>query len=239
MLVFLEQFFIQFGYVAVFFILILCGFGIPIPEDVTLVAGGVISGLGYKNVHIMAVTGVLGVLVGDGIMFMLGRYYGNQILKFRPVAKMLNPKRYALIRQKFDQYGNRVMFVARFLPGLRSPMFLVAGMSGKVSFLRWLMMDGLAAILTVPLWVYLGHFGAENKDWLMKQVHQFQYGLYIVCAIGAAWAGYHLYHRRQGLIARRDALLEKRRQRRLAREAKQQQAKQATPQQPTSQQHSK
>lgn len=222
MLALLEQFFIQFGYVAVFFILILCGFGIPIPEDVTLVAGGVISGLGYKNVHIMAITGVLGVLVGDGIMFMLGRHYGNQILKFRPVAKMLNPKRYALIRQKFDQYGNRVMFVARFLPGLRSPMFLAAGMSGKVSFGRWLMMDGLATILTVPLWVYLGHFGAENKDWLMKQVHQFQYGLYIVCAIGVTWAGYHLYHRRQGLIARRDALLDKRRQRRLANEAKQQ-----------------
>ena len=164
-------------------------------------------------------------------MFMLGRHYGNQILKFRPVGKMLNPKRYALIRQKFDQYGNRVMFVARFLPGLRSPMFLVAGMSGKVSFMRWLMMDGLAAILTVPLWVYLGHFGAENKDWLMKQVHQFQYGLYIVCAIGAAWAGYHLYHRRQGLIARRDELLEKRRQRRLTREAKQPQAQQSTQQQ--------
>ena len=194
MLALLEQFFIQFGYAAVFFVLILCGFGIPIPEDITLVAGGVISGLGYKNVHLMAVTGVLGVLVGDGIMFLLGRHYGAQILKFRPVAKMLNPKRQALINQKFDQYGNRVMFVARFLPGLRSPMFLVAGMSGKVSFLRW----------------------------LMKQVHQFQYGLYIVCAIGAAWAGYHLYHRRQGLIARRDALLDKRRQRRLANEAKQQ-----------------
>ena len=231
MLVFLEQFFIQFGYAAVFFILILCGFGIPIPEDVTLVAGGVISGLGYKNVHFMAVTGVLGVLVGDGIMFMLGRHYGEQILKFRPVAKMLNPKRYALIRQKFDQYGNRVMFVARFLPGLRSPMFLVAGMSGKVSFLRWLMMDGLAAILTVPLWVYLGHFGAENKDWLMRQVHQFQYGLYMVCPSGAAWAGYHLYHRRHGLIPRRAALLQKRRQRRLTREAKQPQAQQSTQQQ--------
>ena len=93
------------------------------------------------------------------------------------------------------------------------------------------MMDGLAAILTVPLWVYLGHFGAENKDWLMRQVHQFQYGLYIVCAIGAAWAGYHLYHRRQGLIARRDELLEKRRQRRLTREAKQPQAQQSTQQQ--------
>ena len=231
MLTLLETFFQQFGYFAVFWVLVLCGFGIPIPEDVTLVAGGVISGLGYTNVHILFAVGMAGVLVGDGLMFLLGRHYGERILRSKIGTRLMPPKRYAQVQKKFDQYGNRVLFVARFLPGLRSPMFLVAGMSGKVSFLRWLMMDGLAAILTVPLWVYLGHFGAENKDWLMRQVHQFQYGLYIVCAIGAAWAGYHLYHRRQGLIARRDELLEKRRQRRLTREAKQPQAQQSTQQQ--------
>ena len=213
MLVFLEQFFIQFGYAAVFFILILCGFGIPIPEDVTLVAGGVISGLGYKNVHFMAVTGVLGVLVGDGIMFMLGRHYGEQILKFRPVAKMLNPKRYALIRQKFDQYGNRVLFVARFLPGLRSPIFLTAGMSGRISFWQWLQMDGFAALISVPLWIYLGSYGAENKDWLMLQVHRFQHGLFAVLGVAAVFLIWHFWRKRGQLLERKRALLEKRRQR--------------------------
>ena len=64
MLALLEQFFIQFGYLAVFFVLILCGFGIPIPEDVTLVAGGVISGLVYTDVHIIAVVCMAGVLAG-------------------------------------------------------------------------------------------------------------------------------------------------------------------------------
>ena len=53
MLSLLEAFFTQYGYAAVFFVLVACGFGVPIPEDVTLVAGGVISGLGYANVHIM------------------------------------------------------------------------------------------------------------------------------------------------------------------------------------------
>jgi len=220
MLVFLEQFFIQFGYAAVFFILILCGFGIPIPEDVTLVAGGVISGLGYKNVHFMAVTGVLGVLVGDGIMFMLGRHYGEQILKFRPVAKMLNPKRYALIRQKFDQYGNRVLFVARFLPGLRSPIFLTAGMSGRISFWQWLQMDGFAALISVPLWIYLGSYGAENKDWLMLQVHRFQHGLFAVLGVAAVFLIWHFWRKRGQLLERKRALLEKRRQRKEKRRQK-------------------
>ena len=64
----LESFFTQYGYAAVFLVLIACGFGVPIPEDVTLVTGGVISGLGYANVHIMFLVGMAGVLAGDGMM---------------------------------------------------------------------------------------------------------------------------------------------------------------------------
>ena len=122
MLTLLEAFFVQFGYAAVFFVLMLCGFGVPIPEDITLAAGGVISGLGYANAHLMVVVGMIGVLAGDGVMFGLGRIYGEKILRFKLVARVMKPKRYAQVQQKFDQYGNRVLFVARFLPGLRSPI---------------------------------------------------------------------------------------------------------------------
>ncbi|MDK4680637.1 DedA family protein [Kingella negevensis] len=222
MLALLEHFFIEFGYAAVFFVLVLCGFGIPIPEDVTLVAGGVISGLHYTNVHIMVFVGLAGVLVGDGIIFLLGKHFGQRILHFRLIAKLLPPKRYAQVQQKFDQYGNRVLFVARFLPGLRSPIFLTAGMSGKVSFWRWLMMDGFAALISVPIWVYIGDIGAENKDWLMRQIHHFQYGLYVVTGVGGLLFFRYWWKRRRVLIARRDALLEKRRQRRLEREKRKQ-----------------
>lgn len=43
--------FSDYGYLAVFVMLLLCGFGLPIPEDITLVAGGIIAGLGYADVH--------------------------------------------------------------------------------------------------------------------------------------------------------------------------------------------
>ena len=52
MFAFLEAFFVEYGYAAVFFVLVICGFGVPIPEDLTLVTGGVISGMGYTNPHI-------------------------------------------------------------------------------------------------------------------------------------------------------------------------------------------
>ena len=213
MLTLLETFFQQFGYAAVFFVLVVCGFGIPIPEDVTLVAGGVISGLGYTNVHIMFFVGMAGVLVGDGLMFVLGRIYGTRILRFRPIAKLMPPKRYAQVQQQFDKHGNRVLFVARFIPGLRSPIFLTAGMSGKVSFWQWLIMDGLAALISVPIWIYLGDFGAENRDWKMHQIHQFQNGFMGLVVILTLWLIWFWWRKRQNLLERKKAILAKRKAR--------------------------
>lgn len=181
----LEAFFTQYGYIAVFSVLVACGFGVPIPEDITLVTGGVISGLGYANVHIMCFVGMAGVLVGDGLMFAAGRYFGPRILQFKPIARIMTPQRYTQVQEKFDRYGNRVLFVARFLPGLRTPIYITAGISRKVSYLRFLIMDGLAAGISVPVWIYLGHYGAENTEWLMKKVHQFQYTLFTLIGIGA------------------------------------------------------
>lgn len=214
MLALLEAFFTQYGYAAVFSVLLACGFGVPIPEDITLVAGGVISGLGYADVHIMVVVGMLGVLVGDGLMFSAGYVFGHRILKVRFIARVMTPKRYAQVQEKFDKYGNRVLFVARFLPGLRTPIYITAGISRKVSFLQFLIMDGLAALVSVPVWVYLGSYGAENRDWLMHKVHQFQYGLFIIIGIGAAVLGWLWWKKRLRVKFFREKLAELRAKRR-------------------------
>lgn len=82
----------------------------PIPEDITLVSGGVISGLGYTNPHIMLIVSMFGVLLGDSTMYWLGRIYGVKILRFRPIRKILTLKRLQMVRSQFDKYDNRVLF---------------------------------------------------------------------------------------------------------------------------------
>ena len=184
---FLIHFFSDYGYFAVLFVLIICGFGVPIPEDITLVSGGVISGLGYTHVHIMLVVSLFGVLLGDSTMYWLGRIYGTKILRFRPIRRFLTLDRLRMVRSKFEQYGNRVLFVARFLPGLRAPIYMVAGITRRVSFIRFLLLDFFAAIISVPIWVYLGDFGASNLDWLHEQIKKGQSIIYILIALLAIY----------------------------------------------------
>ncbi|MBG8771265.1 DedA family protein [Neisseria meningitidis] len=216
----LEAFFVEYGYAAVFFVLVICGFGVPIPEDLTLVTGGVISGMGYTNPHIMFAVGMLGVLVGDGIMFAAGRIWGQKILRFKPIARIMTPKRYEQVQEKFDKYGNWVLFVARFLPGLRTAVFVTAGISRKVSYLRFIIMDGLAALISVPIWIYLGEYGAHNIDWLMAKMHSLQSGIFVILGIGAAVVAWIWWKKCQRIQFYRSKLKEKRAQRKAAKAAK-------------------
>ena len=175
--------FAENGYLAVFIALMICGAGLPLPEDITLVAGGVIAGLGYANVHVMFALTMFGVLLGDCAIFLLGHHYGARILQWRFVARVLTPERYAKVQEKFDRYGNRMLFFARFLPGMRTTVYLTAGTTHRVSFLRFLLIDTLAALISVPFWVYLGFFGADNHEWLMKWMHRGQSSLWVLVGL--------------------------------------------------------
>ena len=183
MLDFLVQFFSDYGYFAVFSCLLLCGFGVPVPEDITLVSGGIISGTECANPHIMLIVGLAGVLIGDSTMYIAGRVFGYRIQKLRFFRKLLTPKRFSQIQKKFKQYGLGLLFVARFLPGLRSPIYLVAGMSHRISYITFIVMDGLAAIISVPMWIYLGYFIGDNIDLLMEYVHDVQKGIYLLLGV--------------------------------------------------------
>lgn len=183
----LITFFSNYGYFAVFGVLILCGFGLPIPEDITLVSGGVISGLDYANVHIMLVVSMLGVLAGDSTMYWLGRIYGTKILRFRPIRKIVTLKRLHMVREKFDKQGNRLLFLARFLPGLRAVVYLISGITRKVSFSKFVLIDFCAAAISVPIWVYLGDIGARNLNWLHAQIKKGQLIIWVIIILIALY----------------------------------------------------
>jgi len=175
--------FAENGYIAVFIALMICGAGLPLPEDITLVAGGVIAGLGYANVHAMFALAMFGVLLGDAGIFLLGHHYGARILQWRFVARVLTPSRYAMVQEKFARYGNRMLFFARFLPGMRTTIYLTAGTTHRVSFLRFLLIDSLAALISVPFWVYLGYFGADNHEWLVMWIQRGQSSLWALVGV--------------------------------------------------------
>jgi membrane protein DedA with SNARE-associated domain len=147
-----------------FFMLLLCGLGLPVPEDIVLVAAGALGEMDGRPW--LEVCGLMyaGVMAGDSIIFLAGRFLGQRLLATRWFQRYLSAGKQAKVEAQFERFGSMVLFVGRFLPGLRAPIFFTAG-SLKVRYWRFFLFDGLAALVSVPVFVWLGHWlWAEFKD---------------------------------------------------------------------------
>jgi len=153
--------------IGVFLLLFLCGFGVPIPEDIILITGGYIAYLYQPNVniYILVLVSYFGVMLGDSTIFFLGRYLGPSVITLPGLKRVFTARRVTTLTQYFISHGAKILFAARFMPGVRSTIFLVAGMT-RTSFFKFFLFDGLAAVLSVPALVFLSYFFGEHIDQL-------------------------------------------------------------------------
>ena len=169
--------------------LTVCGLGVPIPEDITLIAAGILASLGKISLTGAMLAGFFGVLIGDSILFFLGRHMGKEVFQL-PILKSLMPQhRIKKAEKRILANSKFVCFVARFLPGLRAPIFLTSGVMG-VKPAIFLGLDGVAALVSVPLWVYVGWWAGEQ--WEENQVIE-QMQIYLFVGVGVAILLYFLF----------------------------------------------
>ena len=154
-----------------FVLLLAGGLALPIPEDVVLVSAGIVAGLGHAGLTDMLVITFLGVLLGDVAMYAIGWHWGDRIRQWRFFDRLVSAEREAGIRAAFARRGIWFVFAARFLWGIRVAVYLVAGMSRQITPARFLLADGLAVLLTVPVKVVLGFYGAHHRAWLEQALH--------------------------------------------------------------------
>jgi membrane protein DedA with SNARE-associated domain len=170
------------SYFVMFGILIACGFGLPMPEDVVLITGGMLASRGITDFWLVNAICLAGVLIGDGTIFYIGYHYGARIKSKGIFGKILTDSREKAVTRIFDKYGDKVIFMARFMPGLRTPVFLTTGIF-HVRPWRFIVLDGLAALISVPLWIWVGYVFGQNLEELEKKIKQFKFGIYSVLAL--------------------------------------------------------
>jgi membrane protein DedA with SNARE-associated domain len=181
-------------YLIVFIILLFCGFGLPVPEDIVLFAAGMMAYYQRADVFAMLAVTFAGVMIGDATVFTIGALYGRKLRKKPWVKKFLPPARMRMVRRKLHKQGNKVIFAARFMPGLRTPVFFTCG-TLHLPFRVFLFYDGLAALISVPAIVYATFFFGSHVDQVVRVVKRLQLGvvgtilaIVAVLALKAWWA---------------------------------------------------
>jgi len=187
---------LHLGFAFVFLVLLMCGFGLPMPEDVVLVTGGVLAWLSSdvdevtfgamvrdQGLLTMIGVGLAGILAGDSVIFFFGRRYGARVAEFAPLRRVITPEKLETVERKIRMRGNVVVLFARFLPGLRAPTFFTVG-HARMPYWEFLAFDGSAALISAPVWVCLGFWFGDDLHAAARVAARF--GHYIFVAVGVA-----------------------------------------------------
>ncbi len=182
------------SYLAITVVLILTGSGLPVPEEVPIIAAGILSANETLNPAAAFACCLFGALVGDCVMYWIGYHFGRAVLQDHPwFARWVTPDRETRIEDMFCRHGLKVFFVARFLVGLRSPVYLTAGIL-RVSFKRFFLIDLFCATAVVGTFFGLTYYFGEKiarSPWIRDT----QVLLSVLVVIALACVAFYLWRR--------------------------------------------
>jgi membrane protein DedA with SNARE-associated domain len=114
---------------------------------------------------------IVGVVCCDAFLYGVGRWKGPPLLEKKWVQKyFVSPDKRAKIERNFQKYGVRILLGVRLLPGVRAPVFVMAGVV-RLPLTRFLLADGLYAIPGVTLLFTLAYW---FTDTMLDYVNRFE-----------------------------------------------------------------
>jgi membrane protein DedA with SNARE-associated domain len=167
----LQSFVEQFTYLGVFLVLLAGSLGLPIPEEMAIIAAGVMSHEGLIAPWPALVVCVLGVLSGDVVLYWTGRNGGERVLNWRAVRFLLTPAREQRLKEAYRRHAAKTIVTARHVMGLRAAAFLTAGIA-RVPFWKFLLADGGAALVGVPFAFGLAYFFTDHIKAIYENVYR-------------------------------------------------------------------
>ena len=153
-------------HVAIFVMLLLGGLGLPIPEDIPIIFGGVAAAKHIVSLPNVLLTCYVGVVMADQMVYAIGYHFGNKLLsagtksRFFPsiTEERVNEIREGLRRRRFVY-----IFIGRHLFPLRTATFITAG-ALRIRFIDFFVADLIAALVSVPIILAIGHTIGRNLE---------------------------------------------------------------------------
>ena len=150
------------SYLGICALMILTGCGLPIPEEVFIIGAGVLSAQGDLRPELAFAACLIGAIVGDAAMYSIGRRFGHNLVRVHPkLARFVGAEREEYFERAIERHGFKVLLLARFMVGVRGPVYLAAGVV-RTPFLKFLIWDLIAAPLVVGAFFTLAYaYGDE------------------------------------------------------------------------------
>jgi membrane protein DedA with SNARE-associated domain len=172
----------EWVYLWVCFFLLAGSFGLPVPEEIILIVGGLVAYMGTRpdlypppydgaprvDGVLLAILAFLAVIISDTLVYLIGRYLGKKLMRTERFSRILKPQLMEKIQTWSQKYGVWVSGIFRFTPALRLPGFLTCGLL-EIPFWKFLLIDGTAALVSVPTQVLLVYWYGDKILAYFKQ----------------------------------------------------------------------
>lgn len=161
----------------------------PVPEEITLMTLGLFCRAGRVSAFEALLAGGGGVLLANFLLVLIGRHLIGTILRSRWGQRLVNPARVERAREVLDREGLRAIFLVRFIPIVRAPIYLAAGLS-SLSHGAIFRSDFLAACFQIPAMIGLGYalsVGAESAAGFYLKASMLELGFCGVAWIVVRW----------------------------------------------------
>ncbi|MDH3226966.1 MAG: DedA family protein [Thermoleophilia bacterium] len=148
----------QYGYAAV--VLVVAGDGIfPLfPGETAVVAAAVLASQGTLNLYLVILAGAVGAMLGDSTAYFIGRVGQDTIRGW--LIKMAGGDRVDIAEGMVERHGPALVFVGRFIPGLRIAINMSCG-AGLMEYRRFLLFNSLGAFFWSTQAALLGFFAGR------------------------------------------------------------------------------
>jgi membrane protein DedA with SNARE-associated domain len=171
-LVFIRDGVASWGYLGVIVMMAIESANIPLPSEAIMPTAGLLVQQGKMNIHLAALSGALGCLLGSLPSYWLGMVGGRPFLEKYGSFLLLRPKDLEIADSWVDKYGDATFFVCRMLPIVRTFISFPAGVL-KAHFGMFCTFTFIGSLIWCYFLTYVGIKFGENLEFFVNIWHKF------------------------------------------------------------------
>jgi membrane protein DedA with SNARE-associated domain len=166
------------GYPGIFILMIFESALIPIPSEIIMPFSGFLVTAGKLSSIGVVLAGSFGNLVGSILIYYLGMGVGRAFLIKYGKYIFFRVHHLEWIEQLFQKYGDKISFIGRLLPGVRTYVSLPAGI-GKTNLYKFVIYTLVGSIIWNSLLTYVGM--QPGRNW--NNIEKYSVYLDVIAAI--------------------------------------------------------